>query len=295
MAPTIDIIRHVVAEHNIRGSWIRDPGITAGSGWRQCESLARRYPYGDRVTHIVSSPMKRTIQTVIFGLAAALPRRRPVNKIILLPELQEVNATPSGTGRPKSELEDMFPAAESLGFNLDAALLAEDWYRKDSDTGFAPAPAKVEERARRARVFLRDLAREAARTRPDAHVVVMTHGEFAHWLTDDFEGVSELFNTDWGNGEFRSYQFSCLDDDDGDGRAALVETRESAALRRAGMEEVSAAKKEELKDIAVVRARRHEQHAAWEDEEEEEEEGWETDTRSYSDDDLVAFSMQYAS
>ena len=100
MAPIIDIIRHAEAAHNIQGSHLSDPGLTA-EGRQQASRLAAAYPYGNQVARIVASPMRRTIETACRAF------RRPIARgarITLLPELQEVNSSPSGTGSPAAVL-----------------------------------------------------------------------------------------------------------------------------------------------------------------------------------------------
>ena len=153
---------------------------------------------------------------------------------------------------------------------VDWTGLDPQWFLKGPDTDFAPIPEKVEERARRARVYLRELARTVVGERNNnnnnnnnndddkdgggggssssshdtndgdgddsngPHIVVVTHGEFAHWLTGDFVGVDHRHNTGWWNAEFRSYRFAGPPDlHEGDTEAALVETARSRDMRRA--------------------------------------------------------------
>ncbi|KAI0831553.1 phosphoglycerate mutase-like protein [Hypoxylon sp. FL0890] len=200
MAPTIDIVRHAEAFHNIAGTDFPDPPITRRGRSHQCKTLRRLYPFGNKVTHIVSSPLRRAIDTALATFEPIVEDDVP---IILLPELQEINATQSSTGSEKRKLQDWFDDVPTL----DMSELTEDWYLKGSDTPFAPNVEKVEARAKAARSWLRTLARTA---REDAHIVVVTHGEFAHWLTNDFIGVGYGSNSGWAVCEFRSYQFANL-------------------------------------------------------------------------------------
>ncbi|RYP16857.1 hypothetical protein DL765_004878 [Monosporascus sp. GIB2] len=253
MGPTIDIVRHAEAFHNIMGGGVRDPSLTP-RGRAQCQNLALQFPYKDRVEHVVASPMRRTIETALLGFGVVLAEGK---KITLLPELQEVNSSPSSTGSPADTLRAEY------GDAVDLARLDNDWYRKGSNTEFAPDPAKVEARARRARVWLRELARTVA---ADAHIVVVTHGEFVHWLTDDFAGVSMRFNTGWYNAEFRSYEFANLDG--GDTEAALVETATSRGRRDRTVRLQNPPSNAEFKNIAALRARQYAviaEELEWED------------------------------
>ncbi|KAI1095097.1 phosphoglycerate mutase-like protein [Rostrohypoxylon terebratum] len=247
MAPTIDIIRHGEAHHNIIGSDIPDPGLTH-RGVRQCLGLQARYKgidSGENITHIISSPLQRTIETSVFIAKLA----REGMKIILNPQLQEVNATPSSTGTPVSKLVEQYS-----NLDLDTAGLDEDWYKKGPDTPFAPDVEKLETRALRARCFLLAIVRDlASQGKENARVVVVTHGEFAHWLTNDFTGTGYHRNSGWHNAEVRSYQFEKLDVVEGD-EIPLIETQDG--LRRRGITEpvqLTDKEKAELKRIASIR------------------------------------------
>ncbi|KAI1475108.1 histidine phosphatase superfamily [Daldinia eschscholtzii] len=224
MAPIIDIVRHAQALHNIQGGHIRDPELTS-QGLIESRYLSDRFPYGHNVTHILSSPLRRAVTTALIGIVPTVDRRI---KVQLFPELQEVNASPSSTGIPKSELATHYTVNKH---RLDMSLLSEDWYHKGSNTRYAPSISKVDARARAARMYLWRLARYAFEAGDDnAHIVAVTHGEFAHWLTGDFRGVAADRNTGWANAEFRSYRFrnfiatECHD-------PQLIETTESLTRR----------------------------------------------------------------
>ncbi|KAF3071087.1 putative phosphoglycerate mutase family protein [Daldinia childiae] len=223
MAPTIDIIRHAQASHNIHGGHIRD-AILTDDGVVECHLLRETFPFGSKVTNIVSSPLRRAIDTAILGV---LPLVDNHIKVKLLPDLQEISPAPSSTGIPKSVLSSQYSGVH----NLDMDDLDEYWYRKGFNTPYAPVVDRVEARARSARQYLRMLARTAIEAgKDDAHIVVVTHGEFAHWLTGDFRGVSETRNSGWRNTECRSYQ---IRDIFGSGHSdpELVETGESIERR----------------------------------------------------------------
>ncbi|OTA88702.1 hypothetical protein M434DRAFT_398946 [Hypoxylon sp. CO27-5] len=223
MAPTIDIIRHAESYHNLIGPEIPDPTITH-RGERQCEALRQKYPFGDKVAYIISSPLRRAIET---ALKAIKPLVDDAVELILLPELQEINASPSSTGSSKVALQFLYKG-------LDLSALSDDWHLKGSDTPFAPNVEKVEARAKVARNWLRMLALKLVEDgNEDAHIVVVTHGEFAHWLTDDFIGVDYGRNSGWYVCEFRSYRFLKLDAPEAED-VEMVETHES--LRRRGVD-----------------------------------------------------------
>ncbi|KAI4869022.1 phosphoglycerate mutase-like protein [Hypoxylon rubiginosum] len=252
MAPTIDIIRHAEAYHNLFGPHVRDPGITPIGGEQGCASLRKKYPHADDVIFIISSPMRRCIETALRGIAPLLDEGQGI--VSLLPDLQEVNASPSGTGSPLSKLVDTY------GENLEKETVPEDWYVKGPDTKNAPDPDKVEVRAWRARQSIRRATRIAARHHPDAHVVVVTHGEFAHWLTQDFAGITNNRNSAWWPAEFRSYRFADLQytGDDDDATLVEIDTPESLERRENYLPAADTEERKALqKQIAVLHVQGH--------------------------------------
>ncbi|KAI0181895.1 phosphoglycerate mutase-like protein [Hypoxylon sp. FL1284] len=228
MPPTIDVIRSAEAYHDMFGPHVRDPGITPIGGEQQCAALRRAYPYtssdgsdsdgdGERLVMMLSSPLRRCVDTALRGIAPLLPESHRV--VALVPDLQDVSAGPSGTGSPLSAL------VATYGDNVEHMTVDEDWHLKGPGTDGAPHPSNIERRARRARKSIRSAARQAARFDDDAHIVVITHGEFAHWLTGDFAGVTNTRRTAWHPAELRSYRFA----DDLSGRG-LRESEDDAAL-----------------------------------------------------------------
>ena len=134
------------------------------------------------------------------------------------------------------------------GQPVDLALVTDGW---NSNVGkWAPDTKALEARARETRQWLK--------ARPEKEVVLVTHGGFLHYLTEDWTDADKLFGTclllrqrderdeevvtnwilltggfavagtGWENAEFRSYQFT----DDPSTNAALEETAESRDRRR---------------------------------------------------------------
>jgi len=112
------------------------------------------------------------------------------------------------------------------------------WEKKGPTTRFATDVEKIEKRAVDTRVWLRNLAKEEANE--DAHIVVVTHGTFAHFLVQDFEGMDGFGGFE--HGEWRSYHFKSLREMN-DQKVKLVELESSRAKRvtekRAGAEPLS--------------------------------------------------------
>ncbi|KAJ8131974.1 hypothetical protein O1611_g1657 [Lasiodiplodia mahajangana] len=102
MPPVIDVVCHAQARHDTaEDSWIRDPGLT-DEGEREAFTLGRSYAHMDRVSHIISSPLQRTIRTCIVAFEPVLLAAK---KVILLGELQETGVRPCDTGYPPETLE----------------------------------------------------------------------------------------------------------------------------------------------------------------------------------------------
>ncbi|KAK6956987.1 hypothetical protein Daesc_002271 [Daldinia eschscholtzii] len=219
MAPIIHLVRHAQGYHNLNeeNQQIRDPDLTP-LGESQCDELCRRFDAHDKVTHLVASPIRRTILTCLRSFA---PEVKAGKKVIALPDAQEISTLPCDTGSDPSKLKEEF------GDLVDYHMLHEGWNDKSSGSKYYPTPANLEARARAARVWLRDLANKAG---DDAQIVLVTHGGFLHFLTEDFDGVKLERGTGWDNTEIRSYEFK--DPTGQDPNATLKETQPSWRRRR---------------------------------------------------------------
>lgn len=71
MPPTLLLIRHAQALHNVASDWsLHDPPLSE-LGKQQCEELhqtLKNSDIGNQVELIVVSPMRRTLQTATLGL-----------------------------------------------------------------------------------------------------------------------------------------------------------------------------------------------------------------------------------
>ncbi|KAI1259606.1 histidine phosphatase superfamily [Xylariaceae sp. FL1019] len=187
MAPIIDVVRHGEARHNVErnGRNVHDPMLTV-KGIRQCFALQNSYPHMDGVAYLISSPMRRTIYTAVHAFEPLLETGKPIH---LVPELQEFGDSPANTGSCRSKLVAEF------GSRIDASLLErEDWSMNSvAETDFSgPAWAKRThaDRAREARLYIRDLARRCGE---DDHIVIITHCGLARTM---IEGFPILKNTE---------------------------------------------------------------------------------------------------
>lgn len=228
--------------HNlsVANQGLRDPRLTP-LGEQQCAGLRASFPHHHRITHLVASPMRRTLYTCLLGFAADPPRppRRPhapvgsddyhlaesdaapagvdaatlpgtgngpklgfAQPVIALPWVQEVSDLPCDVGSALSVLR-----AEFEETTVDLSQVPDDWTDKSSPgSHWRPEIEAIEARAKVARRWLRDLGRKWAEEQGnadrDAEIVVVTHGGFVHFLSGDWEGM------EWGSGKTSNFRAS---------------------------------------------------------------------------------------
>ena len=93
-------------------------------GETQCHELSKEFPSKPPVDLLVSSPLKRTIQTTLLGFKKQVESGVRVE---LLAELQEASEMPCDTGSSRDDLEK-----EELFNGLDFSSLPDDWTSKAS-------------------------------------------------------------------------------------------------------------------------------------------------------------------
>ncbi|KAJ8062995.1 hypothetical protein OCU04_008240 [Sclerotinia nivalis] len=222
MTITLHLVRHAQGFHNLSTAnhSMPDPLLTP-TGKTQCETLSQTFP--EKITHLIASPLRRTLYTALYSFPTFIADGF---KVVALPELQETSTLPCDTGSEPAAL------AEEFAGSVDLKLVTEGWNSKVGRWD-ANAPA-IEKRAREARVWLRDLGVKAEeRGIANVNIVVVTHGGFLHYLTDDWEDSTLFVGTGWSNTEFRSYKFR--DAHFTDPNALIEETKESRE-RRKGIE-----------------------------------------------------------
>ncbi|KAK7557779.1 histidine phosphatase superfamily [Phyllosticta citricarpa] len=218
MAPKIHCVRHAEGFHNLvtpDNHSLPDPLLT-DNGKNQCFALRDTFPYHARVSHVVASPIKRTIYTALLAFSPVIEQKHL--KVIALPELQETSDLPCDTGSDPAEV-----AREFAGQPVDLSRVEEGWNSKKGR--WAPESAAIEARARDARQFLRELASSSGDD--DVEIVVVTHGGYLHFLTSDWDDFDQFKGTGWKNTEWRTYTF----DTSSGAEASVVETPESLERR----------------------------------------------------------------
>ncbi|KAE8554310.1 hypothetical protein EYB25_002849 [Talaromyces marneffei] len=225
MVPRVHCVRHAQGEHNKGGDayLISDPRLTE-AGIKECQALEARFPYQSSIDLIVASPLKRTIQTALYSFQPAIKRGV---RVVALAELQETSDVACDTGSDVADLKREF--SEYLLASgtpvVDFSLVPEDWTKKIGK--WAPSSDALINRACAARRWLRQ--------RPEKEIVVICHGGFLHYFTQDWSGIkAEEHASAWENCDFRTYQFV----DSPDNEATMLETDESRHARGAADQKV---------------------------------------------------------
>ncbi|KDN39392.1 phosphoglycerate mutase-like protein [Tilletiaria anomala UBC 951] len=198
MSKKIYLCRHAQAEHNVADDYsIPDAPLTA-LGKSQAAALAqdaRLNGIRDEIQLVVSSALKRTLQTTKMGWPQTVAHTGGLGKVICLPQLQECNAYPCDTGSPREVLEQ---DVELAGF--DFPLLTPDWNSKQGI--YAADPSSLNARARWVRQWLR--------ARPESVIVCIAHGDILRRITGR--------QYSWKNAEVQLWTF-----DESEGAAAAAE------------------------------------------------------------------------
>lgn len=232
MAPTIHCVRHAQGFHNVGpGDYtLPDPRLTP-LGEKQCEAL-RKASFADqsKISLVAASPLCRTLHTAATVFSPAFASKGHCAPAILaLPDAQEISDDRCDTGSDPDVLRGI--AAEN-GWPVDFSLVHEGWNNKSLKGRYSPHNDAIQARAHNARLLLRQKIRDlVSEGDVDAQVVLITHGGFLHYFTDDWEDSYAYPGTGWRNCETRSYTFEHDFKADADTEARLVETEESR-LRR---------------------------------------------------------------
>jgi broad specificity phosphatase PhoE len=180
---TIHCVRHAQGFHNISvaNHAIHDPMLTP-LGEEQCKALQAKFPFMDRVDAVVASPLKRTMYTALLSFTPAINDKKL--QVYALPELQETSDLPCDTGSDAVVLKQEFKG-QPVDFTYLDTRPAYGWTNKTGK--WAATASAIDERARATREWLY--------SRPEKEIVVVTHGGFLHYLTDDWNDTHKMDGT----------------------------------------------------------------------------------------------------
>ncbi|KAK2590924.1 hypothetical protein QQS21_011385 [Conoideocrella luteorostrata] len=228
MPPIIHVIRHAQGVHNLslNSHHLLDPELTS-LGEEQARALGAGFPEVENIQLILSSPLKRAIQTALLGFPAQIEGGL---QVLPWPEIQEASALPCDTGKGLPDIK-----AEFQHLPVDFQLVEPDWHIKQDK--WANTASSLLARAQRARQWLSQ--------RPEREIVLVSHGCFLHLLTDDWVNAVnprgyDYQGTDWTNTEVRSFTIARKEGDE----PALCETVESRTKR--GVEHFGVTREQQL-------------------------------------------------
>ncbi|KAF9700932.1 hypothetical protein EKO04_000887 [Ascochyta lentis] len=211
----VHFIRHAEGYHNLHSDEsIPDPDLTS-KGREQCEKLASVFPYFDRIDLVCASPIRRAIQTAQITMGPFLQSGK--TKILALPLAQEATDKPANTPSSIERLKEEYGDVTDFRRCMDSRL--DDY---NTNTGkWAPDAKSLQARATELRSFLRELEED--------EIVVVSHGDFLHYVSGDVDQDGEQLGGSWKNTELRSYRFWPVGHQD----ALMQETEESVTMRNA--------------------------------------------------------------
>ncbi|KAJ4300893.1 hypothetical protein N0V90_002981 [Kalmusia sp. IMI 367209] len=181
MAPTLLLIRHAQALHNVASDWsIHDPPLSE-LGEQQCKELQeslKNSKIGNEVDLIVVSSMRRTLQTASIGLEWLIKEK----KIKVLPDAgwQENADKPCDTGSPISTMAKEFP--------FDFSMVDPLYPDKTSNLASNPYAFTRKAILARGQACLQSLY-----SRPEKVIAVVSHSGFLRAAVCN----RRFFNADW--------------------------------------------------------------------------------------------------
>ncbi|KAF7555397.1 hypothetical protein G7Z17_g2257 [Cylindrodendrum hubeiense] len=189
MPATIHLVRHAQGFHNLsrENEAIHDPRLTE-LGEQQCQNLRAQFPHHKQVKRLFASPLRRTLQTCLLAFGHQETEdtlQQP--PVIAIPEFQEVADSPCDTGSDPATLKQEFASLVDLHRVYDGWNSTSEW------PSWSAKSESLQVRATKARQVLREMLQFAG---DDDHVVVVTHGAFLHYLTNDYYGVEPARDPD---------------------------------------------------------------------------------------------------
>ncbi|KAL1841669.1 hypothetical protein VTK73DRAFT_3418 [Phialemonium thermophilum] len=209
MPPTLVLIRHAEALHNVNQEYnIADPELSE-RGRQQCVQLARhletQFPAELDVGLILVSPMRRTVETALLSLGSFLQKGVPIQAHA---SWQENSDKPCDTGSPLDALAREFPQV--------------DFSRVDPVYPDKTSPRAARYRYSRSAILARaQSALAELHDRPEKAVIVVSHSGFLR------QGVTGHW---YANADYRIYDFAPRASAD-----APIRLRQWEQTRRGGM------------------------------------------------------------
>ena len=113
--------------HNLGHQYwtVVDPVLT-DTGKEQCWRLKNDFPYHSRVELVLSSPLRRAIETAVYGFSPAF-EDHPGLQLIPLPNAQEISNLHCDTGSSPDFLKKDL---QGLGVDIDWSFVHEGWNNK---------------------------------------------------------------------------------------------------------------------------------------------------------------------
>ena len=160
MSPILHCVRHAQGFHNLdphNEDTLYDPPLIQ-RGRDQCQRLCDAFPYHAEIDFVISSPLRRTIETTLLGFGKTIAARQL--KVHLEPRCQETSAKPSDTGRRAGSI------STEWGEVLDISRVEEGWNSNIGAWEMTPENLKL---------HINEL-QDFIRTLPFTNVLLVAHG-----------------------------------------------------------------------------------------------------------------------
>ncbi|KAH9215311.1 histidine phosphatase superfamily [Leptodontidium sp. 2 PMI_412] len=188
---TIHLVRHAEGPHNLRSIPVKerldmlDPGLTR-YGLAQAILLSKRFHAMDKLTHIVASPLRRTVHTALVGFKPAIKRGI---QIVLYPDLRECGAGQCNTGTNIDDLlKDLLSIEDDVPKDrVDGSLCEPGWEIDTEPWGKEDLRAKRVARVQAMIYFLGKMAADASND--DVEIAVVTHSRLLAYLEGHTSGM----------------------------------------------------------------------------------------------------------
>jgi broad specificity phosphatase PhoE len=122
---------------------------------------------------VLTSPQRRALSTTLLALPDAIERLLPQSRVVLVPQLQEINDLPCDRGSDRQVLESTPEYTTELRHGrLNFTSLTPDWNKKRGI--YDPAPDALWARAQWVRHLVRDCEEQT--------IAIVAHGNFIRYL-----------------------------------------------------------------------------------------------------------------